>query len=311
MSTASSADTVRTVTRQEAILANVRSRAADYLEITKPKIAVMALVTVTVGFVLAGESAFAFQLWLQSLFGITLVAASSSALNQYLERHTDRLMDRTANRPLPAGRLMPWEVLAFGILTGVLGVGYLALFVNATTAILSLATLLLYVVVYTPLKRKSTLCTTVGAVPGAMPPVLGWVAAGGALDVRAWTLFGILFLWQFPHFLAIGWLYQKQYTAAGLRMLPAAGQIPRLVGVISLLYALALVPVSLLAGEVALAGMRYSILAALLGLWYAFSAGRFLFEESHENARRLLYCSLLYLPLLLIAMTWDHLQLLS
>ncbi len=167
-----------------------------------------------------------------------LVAAASGALNQYVERKTDAKMIRTANRPLPAGRLTPNEALAFGLGTGIAGTGYLAYFVNGPTAILSATTLLLYVLAYTPLKRMSSFCTLVGAIPGAMPPVLGWAAAGGGEIAGPISLFGILFLWQFPHLYAIAWLYRQQYADAGLHMLP--GQFPprRLTGLLAIGYAL-------------------------------------------------------------------------
>ena len=311
MSTASSAESVSPQSQSISTANVISSRLADYLEITKPRIAVMALVTVTLGFALGSESGWQMALWLNSMFGIALVAVSSSALNQYIERDSDLRMKRTAKRPLPAGRLPASEVLLFGMLTGIVGVAWLWFFVNQTTALFSIATLVLYVAVYTPLKRKTTLCTTIGAVPGALPPVLGWLAAGGPMDIRALTLFAILFLWQFPHFLAIAWLYRQQYADAGLKMLPANGSIARLTPLISLAYATVLLPVSLLPGEIGLAGSRYMVVAGLLGVMYLLSVVRFLVNETDANARRVLWCSLIYLPLLLISMTWDHLDLLS
>jgi len=311
VSTASSADTVASSSQTIRTESIAWGRLSDYLEVTKPRIAVMALVTVTLGFVLGSETGWKTSLWLHSMFGIALVAVSSSALNQFIERDTDRRMKRTANRPLPAGRLPALEVLCFVIITGIVGLIHLVCFVNVTTAIFAFVTLFLYVAIYTPLKRHTTLCTTVGAVPGALPPVLGWLAAGGPTDIRAFVLFGILFLWQFPHFLAIAWLYREQYAGAGLKMLPAGGRVPRLTALISLAYGSVLIPVSLLAGEVGLAGSRYMLVAGILGVIYLLSVVRFLFQETDANARRVLLCSLIYLPLLLISMTWDHLDLLS
>ena len=311
MSTASSAESVSPQSQSISSASVISSRVADYFEITKPRIAVMALVTVTLGFILGSESGWQTGLWLNSMLGIALVAVSSSALNQYIERESDQRMARTANRPLPAGRLPASEVLWFGLLTGVVGVAWLWFFVNQKTAWFSIATLFLYVAIYTPLKRHTTLCTTIGAVPGALPPVLGWLAAGGPMDIRALTLFAILFLWQFPHFLAIAWLYRQQYADAGLKMLPANGSIPRLTALISLAYGAVLLPVSLLPGEIGLAGSRYMLVAGVLGVMYLLSVVRFLVNETDANARRVLWCSLIYLPLLLISMTWDHLDLLS
>ena len=183
--------------------------------------------------------------------------------------------------------------------------------VNVTTALLALGTLLLYVAVYTPLKRRTSLCTAVGAIPGAMPPVLGWVAAGGALDAGAFALFATLFVWQFPHFLAIAWLYRQQYASAGLRMLPQAEPRPRVTGWLCVAYALVLIPVSLLLKDAAVAGHLFALIALVLGLGYVAFSVRFLRDESVRTARQLLWFSLVYLPTLLLVLTWDHWRLLS
>ena len=293
----------------------VRTHAAprwrEYFSLTKPRIAVMGLVTVALGFMLATTAEWSVAQLGHALFGIGLVAASCSALNQWLERDSDRLMARTANRALPSGRLLPSEVLSFGLLLGMVGFVDLAWFVNGLTALLSAVTLLLYVVVYTPLKRRTSLCTTIGAIPGAMPPVLGWVAAGGELNAGAFALFATLFVWQFPHFLAIAWLYREQYSAAGMRMLPQSRPAPRVIGWLCVGYALALIPVSLLLKDAALAGDRFALIAVVLGLGYVAFSVRFLLAESVKSARQLLWFSLVYLPALLLALTWDHWRLLS
>jgi heme o synthase len=286
------------------------TRSGDYLTLAKPRIAAMVLITVTVGYALGSAGAWNAADLLHALFGIALAAAGSSAFNQYLERITDARMARTADRPLPAGRLRPAEVLAFALLTATGAFVYLLLVVNPTTALLTLLTVLLYAAVYTPLKKHSCLCTAVGAVPGALPPVLGWTASGAPLDVRAFVLFGVLFLWQFPHFLAIAWLYRDQYASAGLRMLPA-GNRPRVVGLLATGYALVLLPVSIMAAEFGLAGNLYLVTAVALGGGYAFSALQFAMKESRDTARSLLFSSLIYLPTLLIAMTFDHWRLLQ
>ena len=239
------------------------ARWRDYLTLAKPRIAVMGLVTVALGFMLGSTAEWQAERLAHALFGIGLVAISCSVLNQWLERDSDRLMARTANRPLPAGRLAPNEVLGCGVLLGVVGFADLVLAVNVLTAILAFGTLLLYVAVYTPLKRQTSLCTAVGAIPGAMPPVLGWVAAGGQLDAGAFALFATLFVWQFPHFLAIAWLYRHQYASAGLRMLPQAEPHSKITGWMCVVYALALVPVSLLLKDAALAGDLF----AVVGIW--------------------------------------------
>lgn len=298
----------------ESFRAAAAARFADYLELTRPRIAVLSLLTVTVGYVLAAGEVWRVVPLLHALLGITFVAAGSSALNQFLERTTDGRMDRTANRPLPAGRMSPAEVFLFGLTFGAGGCLYLLFLANATTAILAAVTLLLYVLVYTPLKRRTSLCTLVGAIPGALPPVLGWTAAGGSLDSGAFALFGILFLWQFPHFLAIAWLYRRQYRGAGLRMLPGEDKSHGVAGLLAVGYALALLPMSLLPGGLAqaesLAGERYTICAFVLGAGYLVFSVRFFLNESKASARGLLWASLIYLPLLLMALTWDHFLLL-
>lgn len=292
----------------------VSARVLDYLELTKPKIAVMALVTVTVGYTLASQGPWFSPTLIYAMAGIALMAAASSALNQWVERETDARMHRTSNRPIPAGRLQPAEVFWFGLGCGVLGMFLLAMFVNATTAWLGLFTFALYTFVYTPLKRHTSLCTAIGAIPGALPPVLGWTSAGGELNSGAFALFGILFLWQFPHFLAIAWLYREDYSRAGLKMLPATvqrGGMTKITGYLAMAYAAALIPVSLLPREAGLAGTRYLLAAIVLGAGYLWMSYRFTRHESRQSARRLLYYSLIYLPLLLIALTWDHLALLQ
>lgn len=286
------------------------TRFADYLTLTKPRIAVLALVTVTAGYFLGSQDAWRFWPLVHALFGIALVAAGSSALNQYFERETDARMDRTLNRPLPAGRMHPLEALVFGIVTGIGGSVYLAVQVNVLTAALAGATCVLYSFVYTPLKRQTSFCTAIGAIPGALPPVLGWAAAGGELDAGAFGLFAILFLWQFPHFLAIAWIYRDDYARAGLKMLPALGQAPRLTGVMAVAYALALLPLSLYPSISGLAGGAYALAALFLGVMYLFAAAGFAMAESRRTARRLLLTSLLYLPVLLLTLVWDHWRLL-
>lgn len=283
----------------------------DYVMLAKPRIAVMGLVTVALGFMLGTTADWSVMQLSHTLFGVGLVAISCSVLNQWWERNSDRLMPRTARRPLPSSRLLPSEALTFGLFLAVVGVADVLCFVNGLTAVLALATLLLYVAVYTPLKRRTSLCTAIGAIPGAMPPVLGWTAAGGELDAGAFALFATLFVWQFPHFLAIAWLYREQYASAGLRMLPQVEPTPRVTGWSCVGYALVLIPVSLLLKEAALAGDIFALIAVGLGLGYVAFSVRFLMYESVRTARQLLWFSLVYLPALLLALTWDHWRLLS
>jgi protoheme IX farnesyltransferase len=277
----------------------VLARAVDYLELTKPKIAILELVTVAVAAVLAGPQP---VLLLHALWGTLLVAGSASALNQVLERQSDARMERTRNRPLADGRLNVAEVVVVASLAGMLGIVWLAVAVNLTTALLGLASWLLYVAVYTPLKSRSPANTTVGAVAGAIPVLMGWAAMGAPLDMRAGTLFLIVFLWQFPHFMAIAWIYRRQYVAAGMQMLPVVDPSGVRAGAQAVVAALALVPVSLVPALLPLAGSIhvYFVGALLLGLAQSACAVAFLLKLDDHAARRLLRASLVYLPALLL-----------
>jgi protoheme IX farnesyltransferase len=286
----------------------VSTRLADYGQLIKPRISLMVLLTVSVGYYLAADgSAVAAPLWTAWL-GIALVAASSSALNQWWEQKSDARMRRTMDRPLPSGRLSPREVAGFGVAAGISGLGILAMFVNGPTALLTGITWLLYVLVYTPLKPRTLLCTTIGAIPGALPPVLGWLAAGRELDAGAVALFAILFLWQFPHFLAIAWLYRQDYAGAGLKMLPTGRHADRIIGLSAIAYALCLLVVSLWPTTLGLAGSLYGACAVLITLAYVAAAARFAWKPARDTARGLLAVSLIHLPLVLLILTWDHWQ---
>ena len=284
----------------------VLSRGLDYLELTKPKIAVLELVTVAAAAVLAGLN---FQLLLHAMIGTTLVAGSASALNQWWERNRDCLMRRTVNRPLPAGRLSAKEVLLFGAISVVLGVVYLALLVNPLTAILGALSWVLYVLIYTPLKSRTTANTLVGAVAGAMPILMGWAAMGQPLGLQAFTLFLIVFLWQFPHFMAIAWLYREDYAAAGLKMLPVVDPTGMRAGAQAVLAAVMLIPVSLVPAVIPAQGnwlppqmLYYFGWAVLLGIGQLACAISFFWRLDETSARRLLRASLVYLPGLMTAL---------
>lgn len=299
-----------TLAADSSVTAVWTARLADYAALTKPRIAVMVLVAVAVGFAVGCRGEFAVARLIDALIGVGAVAAGCSVFNQWLERSTDARMRRTASRPLPAGRIRPGEAFAFGTVLTAVGFAWLLLFVNVLTALLTLATLVGYVGIYTPLKRHTALCTAVGAVPGAAPPVLGWTAAGGELDFSALILFAILFLWQFPHFLAIAWIYRDDYAQGGLRMLPRGAGRP-IVGRMATAYALVLLPLSLLPGVCGLAGASYFFTALVLGLGYLLASAAFAWEESRAAARRLLWTSLIYLPALLASLTLDHWRLLN
>lgn len=286
------------------------ARLSSYAELAKPRIALMVLLSMGVGYLLGSQGSWKLIPLLHAGVGVVLAVVASSAFNQVFEHKTDARMLRTENRPLPAGRLTLFEVTIFALCCAIFSVIYLILTVNFMTALLTAATILLYAGLYTPLKRYTSFCTAIGAIPGAAPPVLGWVAAGAELDIVAFSLFAILFVWQFPHFLAIAWIYQDQYSNAGLKMVPGHGR-KQIVGAISLGYALVLIPISLIPSHFGLAGSFYEVVAMVLGVAYAAAAVAFFREESRKNARRLLWTSLVYLPGVLLALTFDHLRLLN
>ncbi|MBX9788338.1 MAG: heme o synthase [Pirellulales bacterium] len=278
------------------------SRLRDYAELAKLRIAVMELVTVAVGAWLGAWGTPSPMALLHALIGTALVAASASAINQWLERASDRHMRRTADRPLAAGRINGLEVGVFAASTGLAGVAYLQLTVGPGPALVALLTWTLYSLVYTPLKRYSVLNTVVGAIAGALPVLIGWTAVGGQFDLLAGTLFLIVYLWQFPHFMAIAWLYRHEYAAAGLRMLPVIDPSGRRTGAQAFLAAWALVPVSLVPAIGSGVSTWYSGSAALLGLIYTAAALAFFYRTDDRSARRLLRASLVYLPLVLVAL---------
>lgn len=284
-------------------------RWSDLLEMTKPRITFMVVLTAAVGFILPHAGPLPLALFFNVLVATGLVASGASVLNQVLERDTDALMERTADRPLPAGRMDPDLALAFGVALSVLGVVYLAVAVNLLTALLGVAAVAGYVFVYTPLKRVSSLSTIVGAVPGAIPPMMGWTAVRDAVEPGAWVLFGILFLWQLPHFLAIAWMCREDYARGGFPMLSVLDGDGSRTGRQAVLWAAALVPVSLLPSVLGLTGMVYFL--GTLGLGLAFVATSWLFarERSRASARRVLLTSVLYLPAILGVMLLDRLVL--
>ncbi len=277
------------------------SRVADYVELTKPRIALLVLVAVAVSACVSQWGIVLHPLNLvHTLLGTLLVAASASAMNQWLERHRDARMPRTADRPLPAGRLSSFEVLTFAAISIVAGFLYLFAAVGWLTALLGLATWVLYVWVYTPLKSRTSLNTLVGAIPGAMPILIGWSATGAAFDLRAVALFTILFLWQFPHFMAIAWIYRDQYRQGGMKMLPVVDPTGRSAGLQAVIAALALLPVSLIPGLFTPSSSVYLVAALALGIGQLICALLFYRRLDDAAARRLLRASLIYLPALLL-----------
>lgn len=280
------------------------ARVADYIQLTKPRIGVLVLVTVAISYCCARWGQPEPGAMVHAMLGTLLVASSASALNQFLERRLDLRMDRTADRPLPARRLSVTEVVTFSVVTIVAGEVYLALLVNLEAALWGLLTWTIYVWIYTPLKTRTPLNTAIGAIAGALPVFIGWAAAGGVWNdhVRASSLFMIVFLWQFPHFMAIAWMYRKQYGQAGMQMLTVVDPTGRRAGVQAVCGALALLPVSLLPGlfTPGFGGSVYLVAAFLLGLIQLAFAIAFCTSLSDLAARRLLKASLVYLPTVLM-----------
>ena len=281
------------------------SRLVDFYELTKPRMNFLIVITTMVGFCLASRGRLDWLLLIHTLLGTAMTAAAASVLNQLVERDLDAKMPRTRNRPLPAGRIAPREALVMGVALGVTGIAYLALLVNPLTAVIGFATLASYVFVYTPLKRRTSLNTVVGAVPGALPPVMGCTAALGALSPEALVLFAILFFWQMPHFLAIAILYREDYALGGFKMLPVVDGKLNFTSRQIVLYAAALVPVSLMPSLIGIAGPGYFACAVLAGLAFLSFAVSCAATRSRGDARWLFLASIIYLPLLLAVLMID------
>jgi len=278
----------------------------DLAELTKPGISLMVLVTTGLGFLLATHGPLPWLRLAATLLGTGLVSAGASALNQVVERDLDARMKRTARRPLPSGRLEFETALVFAIVLSVAGVTVLATAVNLLTALLGAVALTGYVFVYTPLKRLTSLSTVVGAIPGAIPPMMGWCAVRNEIELPAWVLFGILFFWQMPHFLAIAWLCREDYAQGGFPMLPVIDPGGSWSGRQSVLYGAALVPVSMLPSILHLAGSLYFVGALMLGIAYLAFSLLFARERSTHSARRLLLASILYLPAVAVVLLLDR-----
>jgi protoheme IX farnesyltransferase len=280
---------------------------ADLWHLTKPGITRLVLVTTAVGFYLGSTGSFAWLLLLNALVGTGLLAAGTNALNQYAERIVDAQMKRTRNRPLPAGRIGSSTALVFSVGISAAGTLYLALLVNPLTAFLGAAALLIYIFAYTPLKQRTWWCTVVGAVPGAIPPMMGWTAVTGRLDILAWVLFGIVFLWQMPHFYAIGWMYRHDYARAGFPMLPVIDDEGERTARQIIVYTAALIAVSALTTVLGLTGAVYLAGAVTLGLSFLALGLALAVTRSGLHARRLFLGSVVYLPVLLLLMVVDKL----
>jgi protoheme IX farnesyltransferase len=284
-------------------------RAADFVALTKPRLNFLVLITTLGGMYLAAPGGVPIAILIHGLIGTAMVAGGAAALNQVWERETDAVMRRTRTRPVPGGRLRAADATAFGVVLAAAGLIELAWKVNAISAAVAAATLISYVLVYTPLKKRTSLATLIGAVPGALPPVIGWAAATGTISLPSLVLFGIVFLWQMPHFLAIAWLYRGDYSAAGIPLLPVLEPDGRRTGQQALLYAAALWPVSILPAFVGIAGAPYVVVAAALGFGLIALAALFARERTTKTARHLFLYSITYLPLLWAALVINRLWL--
>ncbi|HLM62638.1 MAG TPA: heme o synthase [Pyrinomonadaceae bacterium] len=291
---------------QETKAIGLREKLAAYLELTKPRIALMLVLTSAAGFYLGAAKGFDTMLFINAMIGIALLAFGVATLNQVWERKTDALMERTARRPLPTQKISLTEAVAFGVLLCVVAEIYLAFLVNGLTAILGLIVIVGYVLLYTPLKTRTSASTAIGAIPGAMPPLMGWTASANEISLGAWALFALLFLWQFPHFLAIAWMYREQYAKAGILMLPVIEPEGKITAKQIVIFTVLLLPVSLAPYFLGFAGLIYLIGASLLGLWFLATSIKAARAKSVEQARKLLLVSVLYLPLIFALMVFNH-----
>lgn len=288
--------------------ARARVWTSIFAELFKVRLTFLVLVTTLVGFYLGARGGMQPLLMLHTLLGTALVAAGASALNQWWERDYDALMRRTRRRPLPAGQLQPLTVLVLGLGFAAAGLVYLGLAVNMATCLLGAASLLTYVLVYTPLKRITWLNTAVGAIPGGLPPLMGWTASHGSLSVEGWTLFAILALWQLPHFMAIAWIYRDEYAGAGFHMLPRVDPTGVRTSRQAFIQTLALLPLSLCPFFLNMTGPIYFAGALLLGIGFAWCGAQFVRQVNVARARQLFLASILYLPLLLVLMAADKIR---
>jgi len=286
--------------------AAVRGLAGDYVALAKPRLNILVVATTLAGYYMAGPARADWMVLVHTLVGTTLVASGASAFNQLMEIEADGLMRRTRLRPLPAGRLTPRQARVFAVVLSLAGIAELALGVNLLASGVATATLLTYTVFYTPLKRRTSLATVVGGIPGALPPMIGWAAVRNSLSIEAWILFGIVFLWQMPHFLAIAWMYREDYKRAGFPLLPVVEPDGASTGRQALIYAAALLPLSLAPTVVAMTGNVYLAGAGIMSALFLALATGFAWDRTTTSARRLFFGSIMYLPLLWILMVLNR-----
>ena len=293
------------VTRPVVRTPSLRPRLLEYLALTKPRLSALVLLTTAAGFWLGMRAPEQLGVLGPLILGTALVAGGANALNQWMERDLDALMHRTKHRPLPSGRLSPPAAFRFGVGCSLMGVVLLGTFVNPLSALLALLSWVSYVLLYTPLKRRTPLCTLIGAIPGALPPMIGWAGARGALDIEAWALCTILFVWQLPHFLALAVLYREDYARAGFRLLPLLEPDSVMTARQMVSYGLALLPASLFPAFLGLTGAGYMYGALILGVLFLGMALRAAWLRSAQSARHLFHASLVYLPLVLVLLAWN------
>jgi len=281
-------------------------RMREYIALTKPRITWLILMSTGVGYFFGAKAGWHWLTLLHTIIGTGLMASGTAALNQWYEREADAKMRRTKARPLPAGRLDESKALLFGLLISAAGFFELQLAVNELAALLGAVTLASYLFLYTPLKQRSPHSTTIGAVPGAMPPLIGYAAASGKLTWEAWVLFAILFLWQFPHFYAIAWMYREDYERAGIKMLPVVEPDGESTARRIVLYSLVLIPISLIPKYLSMAGDVYLFGALALGLLFLYAGVRISFDRTRQQARRVLLASVVYLPVLYGLLVFDR-----
>lgn len=295
------------VSLEQAATANIglRGKVLAYIELTKPRIAFLLVLASAAAFYLASASPINITLFVNSMAAITLLAFGVATLNQWLERDIDPLMERTLGRPIPSGRVSETEALLFGSILCIGAEIYLALSVNLLTAALGLVVIVGYVLVYTPLKTRTSASTAIGAIPGAMPPLMGWTAAADSISMAAWGLFAMQFLWQFPHFFAIAWMYRDQYRNAGIKMLPVVEKDGSLTFRQIVLFTVMLIPVSISPYVFGISGEIFFVGAIVLGMWHLVESLLTAKKRTDAAARRLLLVTVLYLPLLFILMVID------
>ncbi|MBI5217149.1 MAG: protoheme IX farnesyltransferase [Ignavibacteriae bacterium] len=298
-------------------MTRTRSRFLDYIELMKPELTFLSVLTTLCGFYLATQGEMDWWLFINVAIGTTLVGGGAGALNQYIERAYDAMMKRTERRPLPAGRLFPIEVLVFGVLISVFGILQLTILVNVLTGFLAFLTWSSYLFLYTPLKRISPISTLIGGIPGALPPMMGWTAVRNEITIEAWVLFAILFFWQMPHFFSLAWMYRKDYAKAGFKILSVVDESGKRTSRQIFAYLLALIPASIAPTVIGMTGSLSVISALFLGFGFLiFGVALMKFSRQHSGdslskvnyySRKLFFASLVYLPVLMIMLSLDKL----